>query len=459
MGYGTLVQMIYEHPALERALQFIESWLQRRLSEESIPGLSVAIYHTNKPLWVKAFGLANIALQEKLTPDHLFQTASQTKMLTSVACLQLVESGKLNLSDRIVDYLPWLDQHPDQRVHKIKVRHLLSHSSGLPRDGLHSDFWLFKQEYPTSEELHATILKMSLAFMPGSTLKYSNIGYALLGEIVATVSGTSYAAYIKKHILKPLGLSRVATDYTPGLTPLATGYGLLKMGKRQPLTPRTAAKSLAPATGLYATPSEMCRFGHALCDNQRDILLSADSKQLMQQIHSEITEGYDAGTAFGLGHEFQEVGGRQIIGHGGHAGGHVTGTYFDSDRKLVVSAAATAKDVPSVAIIRGIFGILDFFLSAQTHHLEQRFDTYLANEMSTVQIVSNGERVVAIDPDSWEPFAWFESLEKRDATTLEIVTDNSAYNKGELLHYVFNDQGIIQQVRFAGLTHWPDLHP
>ena len=86
---------------MEHAIHFIDAWLTRRLADEKVPGLSVAVYCNELPIWKKAFGTADIEARENLTTGHLFHMASQTKTLTAVACLQLVEAGKLKPKDSV----------------------------------------------------------------------------------------------------------------------------------------------------------------------------------------------------------------------------------------------------------------------------------------------------------------------------------------------------------------------
>jgi len=443
---------------MERAINFIQAWLPRRLQEEALPGLSIAIHAQGKPVLTTAFGSANTETAEPLSSGHIFHMASQTKMLTAIACLQLAEKGRLQLDAPAVSYVPWLAKHPDGRVRQPTIKQLLAHQSGLPRDGAESDFWLFKGNYPSAAQLRQRVLQRSLVFEPGTGVKYSNMGYALLGEVIAHCSGQPYAAYVTERIIEPLRTATMSIDYHDQLQPVPAGYGLPHMPDRQrrtPLPSRKSTRSFTPSVGLYATPTDMVGLVSRLARLEDDALLSADSKKLLRQVHSEVTDGFDAGARFGLGCELQELDGHTLFGHSGFAGGHISASVCDPASGVVIALAGLSKDTPTGAIARGLFGIISFFTAAQRQTVPTTFDVHLVNEMSTVQIVSNGEQIAAVDPDCWEPFSWYETLARKDATTLIITTPHSVYNEGELVVYTFGPSGAIKKVRFAGLTHTP----
>jgi len=139
--------------------------------------------------------------------------------------------------------------------------------------------------------------------------------------------------------------------------------------------------------------------------------------------------------------------------------GHVSATFYDPRAELAVSVAGNSKDTPSVQIVRGIFGAMDYFgapgKSAETG--DMHFNVRLRNAISTIQIVQTGTNIMAIDPDDWEPFAWGENLEIVDNRTLRVADRHSLYNGGEVFTYELKD-GAAQAVRFAGLTLWPDAN-
>lgn len=442
---------------LQPALTFLDSWLDYRIRQLDVPGLSVAIGLSDKVVFTGAYGLADLERREALTPDHLFGMASQSKMFTATAALQLTAAGRLHLDDPVYDYLPWLRRHPDRRMREITLRQLLSHRSGLIRDGGNTDFWQLEVPFPTAVELRTTVLAAELPMAPNTQLKYSNLGLALAGQIIEAASRQEYGAYVREHIIKPLGLHDTFPDYTPALQPrLATGYSLAHEQVRRPLMPRLPTRAFAPSVGIHATPADMCRFAAAHFFGNETIL-SDISKKEMQRVQS-IGHGLDAGWEYGLGLERQTIGERQTVGHSGHLAGYQTATFFDPQARLAVSVAANARDAEIIKIVRGIFGTLDWFAAHAGRSVPERarLNARLCNPIATLEVVAAPGGIAIIDPDDWEPFSFAETCELIDPDTLRITTAGSSFNEGEIVRYSFGADGQIASVNYTGQTLLPE---
>ncbi len=439
--------------SIHAATTFLDSWLGYRARNVDIPGFSVAIWSKDKIVFSKAYGLANLERVRPLTTDVMFVAASHSKMFTMTAILQLVERNKLRLDDAAQTHLPWLKEHKDHRVHAITIRQLLSHSAGLIRDGLDTDFWILQKPFPTDQEVREMTLAADLAIEPNTVLKYSNLGFGLLGQIITTVSGLPFTEYVTRHIIRPLHLQDTFADYSPELNGrLVTAYGVPFEHIRPVLELRTTTGAFAPVVGVHGTPEDMCRFASAHCFGNTT-LLSDESKREAQRTQWCGT-GYDSGYDYGLGFEIQRVGERRIVGHGAHLAGCLSATYFDPKEDLIVSVMANCKDAPSTQIVRGIFEALDWFkeFAADKPVAKiQRLNARLCSPTSVVEVVAASERIVLIDPDDWEPFTFGETCEQIDPTTLKITTPGSVFNAQERLRYSFK-QGVAQSVRYAGAT-------
>jgi CubicO group peptidase (beta-lactamase class C family) len=443
--------------SLQAATVFLDSWLGYRARQLDLPGFSVAIYHKDKVVFSQAYGLANVERSEPLTTQRLFGVASQSKMFTATAVLQLVEQGKLRLDDFACDCLPWLAEHRDKRLQKITVRELLSHSAGLIRDGLETDFWALERPFPDSASLRKMVLAADIAVEPNTTLKYSNLGFALLGQIVEAASGQKHVEFVTEHIIKPLNLKSTFADYAPALDKrLATAYGVPYEHYRPVLWPRQTTNAFASAVGIHATTEDMCQFAAAHFFGN-DKLIGNRLKREAQRTHWTAS-GYDQGMALGLGFEIQHIGERRVVGHGGHLAGYLTATLFDPHGQTAVAVLANSKDAPSTQIARGVFEALDFFAKhagKPTPKNLARFNTRLCNATAAVEIVATGNRIAAIDPDDWEPFTWAEELTQIDASTLRVSTSGSVFNTGELVRYTFEKDGV-RSVKYAGATLLPE---
>ncbi|MET0372547.1 MAG: serine hydrolase domain-containing protein [Sphingobium sp.] len=169
------------------------------------PGLVYGIVADGRLVHVKAYGVQELVRNRPVTPDSLFRIASMTKAFTALSILKLREEGKLALDDLAEKYVPemrgWTYLTKD--APRIRIRDLLTHSAGFIDDNPWGD-----RQTPLS---HADFTKMlaqgvPMSTAPGTRYEYSNFGYALLGRIVANVSGSSYRHYVERGLLTPLGM-------------------------------------------------------------------------------------------------------------------------------------------------------------------------------------------------------------------------------------------------------------
>jgi D-alanyl-D-alanine carboxypeptidase len=440
--------------AMQHAVGFLDNWLAFRSRQVDIPGFVVSVYHEGKEVFGAAYGMADVALGIPMNTSHLFGVASQSKMITATAILQLIAAGKLRLDDTVVDHLPWLAKHPDPRIQDVTIRHLLSHSTGLVRDDSQSDYWQGKTAFPSAAAIKKTVLSAELVLETNLQMKYSNLGFGLLGQVITAVSGQSYAKYVAERITKPLQLKHFSADWAPSIGPgIALGYTVPHNQKRDPVETTMPMRALAPAGGCFASPSDMCRLVAAHFRGNGRLLPDA-LKNEAHKSHWVITRGYDQGYEYGLGFEVMELAGRRLVGHGGSLLGYRTATFFDPGTRLAVSVAANCKDAPALSMLRGVFQALFHFedtASDTTPAYLSRFNARVHSPMASLQVVATKGAIVAMDPDDWEPFSWSEQLSRLDNRTLQVVTLGSIHAKGERAVFDFEDEQV-SRLKFGGLT-------
>jgi CubicO group peptidase (beta-lactamase class C family) len=220
----------------------------------------------------KGYGMANRAERIPMTPATIVQIGSNTKDFTAVAILQLMERGRLALTDSIGKY--FADVPADKRG--ITIEHLLKHRAGLPQH-LGPDFDAVTRE----QEIH-NALAAPLAFPPGQGRAYSNVGYSLLGAIIEQLSGKSYDEYVRAEIIEPAALKE-----TGFLLPrfdmkrLAHGYaGDEDRGTMlaKPHAPDGPYWNLRANGGMLSTVGDMYRFYNVLAG---ETLLKPATRDLM----------------------------------------------------------------------------------------------------------------------------------------------------------------------------------
>jgi serine-type D-Ala-D-Ala carboxypeptidase/endopeptidase len=178
-----------------------------------IPGMVWGIVQDGRVVHVKAAGVQDIEAKRSVTADTLFRIASMTKAFTALSILKLRDDGKLRLDEPVETYVPELRgwHYPTDDSPKVRVRELLTHTAGFVTD----DPWGDRQT-PMPEEDFTRLLRDGVRFTrpPATAMEYSNLGYALLGRIVANVSGQAYKDFVQQLLFKPLGMTSTGYDVT-----------------------------------------------------------------------------------------------------------------------------------------------------------------------------------------------------------------------------------------------------
>jgi CubicO group peptidase (beta-lactamase class C family) len=210
-----------------RSLDSVDTFVRSEMARQKVPGVAIAIIRKGDVLVAKGYGLANVELHVPVGPETIFQSGSVGKQFTSTAIMLLVEQGKIGLEDTLTTFFP--DAPPSWR--SITVRHLLTHTSGIPDyEGVTEGPVVFDLHHDYSEdELSKLAFALPLEFPPGSRWNYSNTGYVLLGIIIHKVSGQFYGDLLRDRVFAPLGMKTARVISEEDIVPnRAGGYRLDK---------------------------------------------------------------------------------------------------------------------------------------------------------------------------------------------------------------------------------------
>ncbi|MFO7923834.1 MAG: serine hydrolase domain-containing protein [Bacteroidales bacterium] len=196
----------------------LESGIAFLLGKYDIKGASIAVAKDGKLVFAKGIGYADAEAKEQVEPRHLFRVASVSKLITATAIMKMTEFNLLNLDDKVFGPGGILNDtiyfvYRDPRVEQITIRHLLNHSAGWNRrfgDHMFMPHLIAREvntELPVEvPDIIQFALKKRLHYNPGTRTSYSNLGYAILGEVIESVSGMEYETYVRQTILYPLGI-------------------------------------------------------------------------------------------------------------------------------------------------------------------------------------------------------------------------------------------------------------
>lgn len=203
----------------------VEQMFREHAAANHLPGLSYGVIAGGRLVMSGSFGYINVDEKIPVDTKSVFRIASMSKSFTALAILQLRDAGKLQLDEPAETYLPELKKitYLTSDAPRITVRHLLTHSAGFPEDNP----WGDRQLADTDRELMQLIENdVSFSNVPGIAYEYSNLGFALLGQIVQKVSGVPFTQYMSENVFKPLGMNNTVWDFAEAPREhLALGYG------------------------------------------------------------------------------------------------------------------------------------------------------------------------------------------------------------------------------------------
>lgn len=410
-----------------------DEFLQHEVTRLNLPGLAVVVNevidHGIREVYAGGIGYRDAAYSEPVTPDTLFGVASVTKMLTAVAILRLAEQGQLTIDDPVAQHLPEL-----QIAHKsaIKLRHLLSHSAGIP--GLGSRFHAINLDSAASvndsrlasqskgllntNDLidYLNSVDLQLIADPGKILNYSNESFCLLGGIIEQQRSQPYPSAIHTDILQRLQLKRSFFTANSLTDKSNIAYPLI----RNENTFRQQAFWDAPlfysAGGWVTSARDAAKLIGGIFSNPQ--FLSADSRLLLSAMALPVPSRPQCCLGYSFGLEYRQIDSNNtIMWHTGQRPGVSSFVAWHLEQKIALSVLSNVADVPVASIGYDVLGQLlqrhDFawppvhtrsaLMSSSSKHYDGR---YLSDEGFDFQIQTNDgiTRLYTHRPDRSVPF-------------------------------------------------------
>jgi CubicO group peptidase (beta-lactamase class C family) len=426
--------------------KIVDTWLDYQLLRKRIPGLSVGIVHKDNLILSKGHGYANIERKIQATDKTLYRIASISKLFTAVAVMQLVEANKLRLDDHVDLYLPWISSST-----RITIRQLLTHSSGIDRDG-ETQHWI-NDQFPKIEEIKKHVTTGISVFQPLEKFKYSNLGYTLLGTIIEKAAGMPYDKFIQKNILDVLKLKSTYVDMDAKCKDLATGYGRDLPGYDREIFTNPSTQSMAAATGFVSNVHDLCTFMSSQFLTN-DLLLTKESKKEMQRI--QWIEETNPNLMRGLAYELVKSDNMMLRGHGGGFSGFSTKINFEREKEIGVAVLTNASGTNVNELALGIFHIIQYVLANydtlksiedKSANLDKLEGLY-SNRWGDVQIVKINNSLSLVYPNNSKIFADVQKLKHQSGNTFIIETgDNFDYLGEKVIFNLVN--GEVKNVQIG----------
>ena len=297
----------------------VDEYMNAAMAVNGFSG-SILVAQNGEPVVNKGYGMANIELAVPNTSQTVFRLGSVTKQFTAMAIMILQERGKLRVSDPVCQYLT----DCPAAWQPLTIRHLLTHTSGIPNYTNFPDFARMAVLPTSSADMIGMLRDKPLEFAPGEKFAYSNSGYYVLGMIIERVSGKTYADFLQANIFTPLAMNHTGYDNSSTiLRNRAAGYA-----RQAGETVNAAYMDMTipfAAGALYSTTEDLLRWDQAL---YKDTLVAQKS---LDEMFTPDKGGYAYG--WSIGKRFD----RQVIAHGGGIYGFATEiARFPADRVTVI---------------------------------------------------------------------------------------------------------------------------
>ena len=332
---------------------------------------SVAITQNGKPVYVKAFGYADVPGKIQASPQTRYRIGSVTKMFTATMIFQLIEKKKLTLATTLDQFYPTIPN-----AAKITIGDLLQHRSGIHNFTDADDYTSYNTKPKTEDEIVALIVKGGSDFSPNEKASYSNSNYVLLGYIIEKIYKQPYKDVLAAQILKKAGLTNT---YYGGKINTAANEALSYDYSDSTLVPESETDMSIPggAGAIVSTPSDLSRFIRFLFDGK---LVSPGNLEIMKIVKDE----------YGLGMFQVPFFDKAAYGHTGGIDGFSTVLlYFPAD-KVSIAYSSNAMDYNMNDILIGAlsiyfdkpYAIPDFkTIALKPEDLDKYTGTYASTQM------------------------------------------------------------------------------
>lgn len=453
-----------KQPEVAAAIKVFDAWATATAATREQPGVSIGLVYDQDLMWAKGYGFADLEKKTAATPATLYRIASITKLFTTTAIMQLRDAGKLQLDDPVSKHLAWFKpRNPYPQAPVLTIRHLVTHTSGLPREAAGTNWSDLK--FPSRKEMMQILADQEAVLPPETEWKYSNLALAIAGEVVAAVSGEPWEQYVENRVLKPLNMDAtrvIPKADTPGL---ATAYGRRVPGKARDTEPFVDIAGVRPCGNMASSVEDLAKFislqfreGPA----GRGQLLKASTLREMQRVQW-LRPDWRSG--WGLGFSIRRVGEQVRVGHGGSLPGHRTQIEFAPADKFGVIVLTNANDGDPLRYVDQAFTLLTPAIQRavappkQAAAPDPAWDKYAGTyswKHAEVQVmVLNGE-LVLINPEAenpWETRTLLKPIQEK-AHTFRMVSPSPGYSaSGELLWFEVAPDGRVTRMSTAN-NYW-----
>jgi len=334
------------NPHFKDLLKEFEEEILKLSQESHTPGAAIAVVYDSTIVYIKGFGLRNVYRPDSVDINTVFRIASVSKCFASFLAGSLVEDSLLAWNDTVVHYLPTFQLKPREETAKLTIRHVLSHSTGLP----YHAFTNMVEEGASLDSMLSWLRNINLATPVGKAYSYQNVAYSIVGKVIEARTGKTYNEQLRERVFLPLNMTNASVDYISMMKNIniATPHKLGR-GGWSPAKITDTYYNVAPAGGVNASISDMANWMIALLGNRPDVITPETLKELYTPKVKAPSKNRNYGRMHRLSNSFYGLGWRvlhypndTLIYHGGFVNGYRSEVAINPKERIAVCILANA---------------------------------------------------------------------------------------------------------------------
>lgn len=321
---------------MRSAIEQVDALTAAEFGRDNVGGLTIGIISGPDLIWTKSYGHADMEKKTAAGKETIYRIGSITTQFTALMLLQLMQDGKVHLSDPVEKYFPEVNKIQGRfpNAAPITLVQLATHTAGLASEPDNSETYTKGAVASWEKVLIEALPHTKYVLEPGTRASYSNIGYAILGAALGRAAQQPYAEYVQQRILSPMGMTRTAFEPNPKIVAdIAKGYSLEggKMDWQTPEREHQGRGYKVPNGALYTTIGDLARFvSFELGEGPASVL----TKQTLSDNFKRIvvmTDDYNVylASGYGIGYRLRRQGEFIIFGHAGGVAGYEARADFD----------------------------------------------------------------------------------------------------------------------------------
>lgn len=321
------------------AVKKVDAMIQHNVDSKVIPGCAIAVVYRNQIIFINGYGVRTVGSPEKIDLDTVFQLGSVSKPIAATLASILEQKGQLNLDNPVTAYLPNFSVKGLNSSDTIKVKNILSHTTGVPRNGFNN---LIETFAPYTKIVHA-LQTTKVTSRVGKKYDYHNAMYGLIGDITQNATHKSFQEALNSNLLKPLNMSHTSATLEALIENQNRASPHIR--KRSGLSPATPYSSgyyaVAPAGGINSSISDMATFLKAQMGGYPQIVspqalarIQSPYVQTKPKIRSSSKEAHPKNSSYGLGWRILDFADKKLVYHGGWVKGFTNFIGFMPEQQL-----------------------------------------------------------------------------------------------------------------------------